>query len=106
MSSAPTGQAWSRVHRAATRPCGSSRATGCRQPRAAPRLTPAKYTQIFKAGQKELLYVYALHISMLLAPVSGHAFSSHMLNATFILYEITVLVELTTLQMLMGAPFR
>lgn len=106
MSSAPIGQAQSRVHGAAPRPHGSSGMTGCQQPRAASPLTLVKYTQIFKASQKELLYVYVLHISMLLAPVSGHAFSSHMVNTTFFLYKIMALVELTTLQVLMAAPYR
>lgn len=40
---------------------------------------------------------------MLLASISGRAFSPHKLNKTFILYDIMVLLELTTLQMLMKA---
>lgn len=63
MPSAPIGQAQSRMRRAAPRPHGSSRVPGCQQPRAASPLTLAKYTQIFRAGQKELLYVHVLHIS-------------------------------------------
>lgn len=77
MSSAPTGQAWSRVHRAATRPCGSSRATGCRQPRAAPRLTPAKYiyTDFQSRSEGTTLCICTVHL---------HAFSPRFWTCFFI----------------------
>lgn len=92
-----------RCSSAASRPLSCD---SCQRPRAHLHWHSCKYTRIFKAAHKELLYVCVLHISTLLAPISGRAFSPHALNTTFILYEIMVLVELTTLQVLKGALYR
>lgn len=59
--------------------------------------------------KKQPIYRYLLHISARLPMTFGHVFSPPILNATFfatlILYDDIFLVELVTLQVLMGAPY-